>query len=560
MIKYSQLKHAGRFQQIIRALIRNGFGFFVQKIGLFNEIPGAERWRVKEKQPTKTTEERIRILLEELGPSFVKLGQIASTRNDIFPKQLIQELEKLQDHVSEFSLEEAEKVFASEMGEPLASYFEEFGESPLASASIGQVYKARTHDGKEVAVKIQRPGIQRTIEIDLEILHELVSLAERHITGLRRYHLPTLVKEFSKMIRRELDYTIEGQNTDRIHQQTAEDPSIYIPRVDWNSTTQRVLTMEMIYGENINQLDLDEISPLRRRKMSQVIASTLCRQIFIDGFYHADPHPGNIFLMKEDVIAFIDFGMVGRLNGDLRANLAKLVMGIMKKDADIMYHAISKIGNMPPEIDRANFKKEIEEFQDLYFSTSLHQIKFGKLINDLLGLIGEYEIEIPHDITLVAKSLVTAESLISHLDPEVSIIDVVEPLGPEILQQQYSAKRIKRGLQSYAVEYMDIFSDFPASVKKLTAVMERGNLHHEVHIPEIQKLSQRMTQTGSQLSLSILLLAVSFILGALILGITLGDPDPSGLLRLPVLELGFVIFFFLFAWAMFSILWKRKKG
>ncbi|SDO19174.1 ABC1 kinase family protein [Alkalicoccus daliensis] len=559
MIKYSQLKHAGRFQQIIRALIRNGFGFFVQKIGLFNEIPGLQRMRVKEKQPHKSTEERIRILLEELGPSFVKLGQIASTRNDIFPPALIQELEKLQDHVTEFPLDEAQKVFETEMGEPLSTYFASFREQPLASASIGQVYRAETHDGNAVAVKIQRPGIQRKIEIDLDILHELAGLAERHIHGLQRYHLPTLVKEFSKMIRRELDYTIEGRNTEKIYQQTAEDPNVYIPAIDWRSTTQRVLTMELIAGKNINQLDLSSISSERRRHISEIIANTLCRQIFIDGFYHADPHPGNIFIMKDDAVAFLDFGMVGRLNSDLRASLAKLVMGILRKNTDEIMYAVGKIGNMPPGINRPALKKEIEEFQDLYFSTALQEIQFGKVINDLLSLIGDFDIEIPHDITLVAKSLVTAESLISTLDPDISIIEVVEPLGPEILRQHYSVKRMKRNLHSYALEYMDIIGDLPDTIKKMTATMEKGKLHHDVEIPEMQLLGIRVSQAANQLSLSILLLAVSFILGALILGITLGAPDPSGLLQLPVLEIGFILFFLLFAWAMISILWKRKK-
>ncbi|WP_280769559.1 ABC1 kinase family protein [Salipaludibacillus daqingensis] len=560
MLKHTRLRHANRFRQIINALIRNGFGLFVQKIGLMDEVPGPRKWwKVKDKKRIKSTEERIRILLEELGPTFVKLGQIASTRNDIFPQALIEELEKLQDHVTPFSYEEVENVFEVEMEEPILSFFADFDEEPLASASIGQVHKAKTKDGRDVAVKVQRPEIQRKIEADLDILHELASLVERHIDGAERYRLKKLVKEFTKMIRRELDYTIEGRNADRVRKQTADNKHIYIPEVDWTCTTRKVMTMELIDGKNINQVDTSKMSKERREHISETVAHSICRQIFIDGFYHADPHPGNVYIMENDVIAFLDFGMVGRLTTELRGNLAWFVIGILRQNTDDIVKAIQKIGNIPMDLDLQGLKKDVDEFQDLYFSVPLHEIQFGEVVNDLLALIGAYRIEVPHDVTLVAKSLVTIESVISDLDPDLSIIEVVEPLGDELMREFVSPKQIQRRLKAQASEYMDILSDLPDTIKRTMTLIDRGRIRHDVHIPEAELMSSRVSRIGNQLTLSILLLAVSLVLGSLILGITLGDTGNTGWFRLPVLEIGFFVFFFLFTWLTVSILRTRKK-
>ncbi|SES00936.1 ABC1 kinase family protein [Salisediminibacterium halotolerans] len=559
MIKTTRLRHANRFRQIIHALVRNGFGFFVQKIGLMEEVKGPRKWWSKENKHVRTSEERIRHLLEELGPTFVKLGQIASTRNDVFPPRLIAELEKLQDHVSPFSYEEVEDVFYAEMEQSIDEYFASFDKEALASASIGQVHKAVTHDGREVAVKVQRPGIERTIEVDLDILYDLAHLAERQIDGASRYRLTKLVKEFTKMIRRELDYTIEGRNTDRIRQQTADNPNVYIPEIDWTCTTKKVLTMELIDGKNINQIDTSTMTKDRTEHIAETIAQTLTRQIFVDGFYHADPHPGNVFILEDDSIAFLDFGMIGRLTPELRNHLATFVMGIVKQDTDDIVKAVSRIGKVPMDIDRESMRKDIDEFQDLYFSVPLHEIEFGRVVNDLLGLVGSYNIEIPQDVTLVAKSLVTAESLISDLDPDISIIEVVKPLGNELKREHFSAQYLKRKIKTYSMEYVDIFSELPDTLKKAANVIDRGRLRHDVRMPEAEMISNRFARIGNQLTLSILLLAISLILGALILGITLGDPEAAGWLRLPVLEGAFVLFALLFGWLMISVLRTRKK-
>ncbi|WP_416147262.1 ABC1 kinase family protein [Salipaludibacillus sp. HK11] len=560
MIKRTRLRHANRFRQIINALIRNGFGFFVQKIGLMNEVPGLRKWWVRDKERIKSTEERIRILLEELGPTFVKLGQIASTRNDVFPQLLIDELEKLQDHVTPFSYEEVENVFETEMGETISTYFAEFDETPLAAASIGQVHKAKTKDGRDVAVKVQRPGIHQKIEADLDILHEIAGLADRHIDGVARYRLPKIVKEFSKLVRRELDYTIEGRNADRVRKQTADNPSIYIPEVDWSCTSRKVMTMELIDGKNVNQIDTTSMSKKRRQYISETIAHTICRQIFIDGFYHADPHPGNVYVMDDDVIGLLDFGMVGRLSPELRENLASFVIGILRQNTDDIVKAVGKIGKVPIDLEVQDLKKDVDEFQDLYLSVPLQEIQFGEVVNDLLGLIGSYDIEVPHDVTLVAKALVTIESVVSDLDPELSIIEVVEPLGDELMHEFISMSQIKRRIKGQAIEYFDIFREMPDTIKKSMTLIERGRLRHDMRMPDIDLMSSRFARIGNQLTLSILLLAVSLVLGSLILGITLGDLDnAAGWFRLPVLEVGFLVFFFLFAWLTISILRTRKK-
>lgn len=559
MLKSTRLRHANRFRQIINALIRNGFGLFVQKIGLMDEVPGPRKWWTIQDQRVKSREERIRILLEELGPTFVKLGQIASTRNDIFPQPLIKELEKLQDHVTPFSYEEVEVVFEAEMGETVTDFFAEFDKEPLASASIGQVHKAKMKDGSDVAVKVQRPGIQRVIEADLDILHELAALADRHIDGAEHYRLPTLVKEFTKMIRRELDYTIEGRNADRIRKQTESSRNLYIPEVDWTCTTRKIMTMELIEGKNVSQMDTAELSKKRRKLIAETIAHSICRQIFIDGFYHADPHPGNVYVMKEDVVALLDFGMVGRLTPELRGSLASLVIGILRQNTDDIVKSLSKLGDGPIDLDVQGLKKDVDEFLHLYLNVPLHEIQFGEVINDLLALIGTYDIDVPHDVTLVAKSLVTVEAVVSELDQDLSIIEVVEPLGDELIREFMNPDYIFRRMRTYAMEYVDILRELPDTLKKSMTLIERGRLRHDINIPDAERLSLRIARIGNQLTLSILLLAVALVLGALILGITIGGTETTGWMALPILELGFIVFIVLFMWLMLSILRTRKR-
>lgn len=342
-----RIRHMSRYRDIAIALIRHGFGIVVEEIGFaqFLSLPRKMFFDAKEKDG-KTTGERIRLVLQELGPTFVKLGQIASTRPDLLPEEIIHELEKLQDQVSPFSFEEVRNIVQKELGADLNQIFRQFADVPLAAASIGQVHQAILHSGEKVAVKVQRPNIANVIETDLEILQDLAILAERRLEWAARYQIRDMVDEFSRSLRAELDYTIEARNAEKISNQFKNDPNIYIPKVFWEYSTKKVLTMEYVEGVKFNELERLKQNGYNLKNLADRLTKAIFRQIFIEGFFHGDPHPGNVLVLPGEAIAFIDFGMVGRLNPEMKYHFSSLVIALMRQSTDGVIKSICQMGLM----------------------------------------------------------------------------------------------------------------------------------------------------------------------------------------------------------------------
>ncbi|MDQ0415638.1 ubiquinone biosynthesis protein [Mesobacillus stamsii] len=506
---------------------------------------------------SKTLGERIRLFLEELGPTFVKIGQIASTRPDLIPADIIHELEKLQDRVPPFSFQEVKTIIEQELGVAIDSVFEEFHESPLAAASIGQVHFAVLNSGERVAVKIQRPNIKKIIETDLEILQELALLAELRLKWAAQYQLRDMVEEFSMSLRAELNYTIEGRNAEKIDKQFENDPKIRIPKVYWKYSTPKVLTMEYIEGKKLNEIQKNEDEEYNHKILAERLVHAIFHQILIEGFFHGDPHPGNIIALPGEVIVFMDFGMVGRLTTELKSHFASLVISMMRQNTDGVIKAITRMGLVPDDVNMQRLRSDVDQLKEKYYDVPLSQVSLGEAVNDLFSIAYQHHIQIPADLILLGKTLLTIEGTVEQLDPELSIIKMAEPFGRQLLKERYHPRKVAGKVLNHMFEYAEILTELPKSIQQYTTVLKKGKMRMEITIPELDLFLTKLDRISNRLSFSIVLLAFSIIMVGLIIGSALSRQSLL-LWNIPAIEIGFGVALLMFLWLLYSIFKSGK--
>lgn len=548
-----RIRHISRYRDIAITLIRNGFGMVVEETGIaqFLSLPQRLFFEKKEKA-SKSVGERIRIVLEELGPTFVKLGQIASTRPDLIPEEIIRELEKLQDHVPPFSFQEVREIVQSELGEEIENIFLHFEDVPLAAASIGQVHRATLRTGEQVAVKIQRPNITTVIETDLEILQDLATLAEQRSELAAKYQIRDMMDEFSKSLREELDYTNEARNAEKIANQFKDDSTIYVPKVFWEYTTKKVLTMEYVEGVKFNEIDQLKKNGYNLKNLAERLAKGIFQQVFIGGFFHGDPHPGNVLVLPGEIIAFLDFGMAGRLTPDMRYHFSSLIISLMRQSTDGVIHSISAMGLIPDDVNMKQLRADVERMREKYYDVPLSQIRLGEAVNDLFRLAFQHSIRIPADLSLLGKTLLTVEGVVENLDPEFSILDIAEPFGRRLLKERYHPKNVAETVWKQVSDYGELILDFPKHMKEFTSLVKRGRLRMEVGIPELDLFLKKLDQISNRLSFSIVLLSFSIIMVGIIIGSSM-NRQSTLLWKFPAIEMGFVVATLMFFWLLYSI-------
>ncbi|MBE3549731.1 MAG: AarF/ABC1/UbiB kinase family protein [Brockia lithotrophica] len=391
---------------------------------------------------------RLRELLVALGPAFVKFGQVLSTRIDIFPRAMIQALAELQDEVPPFSYAEVRRTVEVEFGAPPEAIFAEFDPVPVASASLGQVHRARLADGREVAVKIRRPHIEEAVERDLAVIRFLAAWAERLFPAAREIALGEKVEEFGESLRRELDYVREGNHADLLRAVLPSGAGVKVPAVIWERTTERVLTLEYVHGEKLKDvLARPSQSPEERafrRTIAVRLVRTIVRQMFRDGVFHADPHPGNIFVHPDGTLTLIDFGMVGRLPERLRDGMSLLVVGLMQKDTDTIVRAVQGMRLLPPAADLAAYRADVDRLREKYYHRPFHTISIPEVLDDLLGLALRHDVEVPRELTLMGRALGLLEGIAVRLDPDLRLVDLAEPIGIELLLHRLSPADVLR--------------------------------------------------------------------------------------------------------------------
>ncbi|MFZ0134919.1 MAG: AarF/ABC1/UbiB kinase family protein, partial [Desulfobacterales bacterium] len=430
-------RNVNRYRQILAVLLKYGFGDLVDLLKIDRYV-AAGLQLISRRQPIKveklTRPQGLRMALEELGPTYIKLGQILSTRPDLIPVDFLQELSKLQDKVPPFPASAARRIIEAELGVKLDDLFVRFDDTPLASASIGQVHRARLKNGREVALKVQRPGIQRVIEVDLEIMLHLATLMEHHIEELAFHRPIKIVEEFARTLEKELDYLLEAANMERAALNFSGDATTCIPAVFRELSTARILATALIRGIKVSDIERLDAAGLDRALITSRGADILLRMIFEHGFFQADPHPGNIFVLPGNVICLIDFGMVGSVDRLTRETFGDLLDGIVKKDTAKVAQVLLQLTDWEDEPDSRAFEIDITDFMAYHLFRPLQEVRVGKLIQHLLELAARHRLLIPPNIFLMMKSLTTVEGVARMLDPEFDIFGRAAPFIHTILQ------------------------------------------------------------------------------------------------------------------------------
>ena len=535
-----------RYRQIITVFTKHGFGLLMDQLGIFNYLKLKKRISntdIESDSSKLSAGERLRLSLEELGPAFVKLGQILSTRPDILPSDVLEELKKLQDSVPPFSFSEVRAVIEDEFEDTLENIYKEFDEIPVAAASISQVHRARLNSGKQVAVKVQRPEIERVIELDLNILKDLAGFIDHHTQYGKLYDCSGMVLEFENIIKSELDFTKEAENAEAFKQNFIKDENIAVPNVKWIYTSKRVLTMEYIEGIRVDNYSALDLAGIDRKILAKRLATSICNQILRDGFFHADPHPGNIQVLSDGTIVFLDLGMVGTLNEARKRMISNFFIGVASRDSRLVVKSITDLETMPNRSNIKKFEKDVDRIIEKYLTMPWNEIKLEDLLYEIFNIAFLNHIKIPREFALLAKTLGTLQGLLEKLAPDLNALVVAKPIAKKLLHQSFSAEKVSNDVKKSLWSYRDLLKEFPSAVLNFLSKMEEEDFAVQLEIKEMGSIQRRFERTFNRMSFSVVLLAVSIIIAGIIIGSSLsaGAGSEMYLLNVTVLKAGLVI-------------------
>jgi len=548
-------RHLHRYREIAQVLIRHGFGELLDQMELLPVLALPRRLLRRDEREMLGAPQRLRLALEELGPTFVKFGQILSTRPDLLPPAYIAELSKLQDTVPPAPWEVIKPRIEEELGGPLDTLFATFDPDPMAAASLAQVHAATLTSGDQVVVKVQRPGIRRTIDVDLEILYDLARLAQERTPLGRLYDLVEIAEDFATTLRNELDYRREGRNADRFRQNFADEPYIYIPRVYWDYTTGRVLTLERISGIKIDDIVALDEAGYDRHQIALNAARIIIKEVLIDGFFHADPHPGNFVVMPGHVIGAMDFGMVGHLSPHLKEDLVQLYIASVRLDSEGIIDQLIRMGAAQGRVDRERLRRDLERLLTKYQGVPLKEIRAKEVVEEIMPIAYRHHLRLPSDLWLLGKTLAMMEGIGLKLDPDFDVFAISEPYVRRFLWQMYSPTLLGRKLLTGVSDWSDFLLDLPKQVPRLLDQMERGDIQINVDIPRADSILSRLDRIANRLAIS--LLVAAFIMALALLIPTLNLVQPWQLTTWLVVS-GFVVAVLLGLWLLFSI-WRSGR-
>ena len=549
-----EVRDINRFNQILLVLFEEGFDLLLSKINLRQYLPIAKRFKPKKDSELKH-EVRLRKTLERLGPTFIKFGQLLSVRPDLVPREYSKELEKLQDSVPEFHFSEARGIVEKEFGKSIEKLFLHFEKKPIASASISQVHKAILKNGDKVAVKVQRPNVKHMMETDIEIMFYFANLLERHVEKLRMFKPVKIVNEFKEWTDKELDFKLEARNAKRFGQNFRGSKTVHIPKVYDELTSEKVLTLEFIEG-----VELHNIKEIKRRKLdfNQIIKNgfdAIMTQVFVHGIFHADPHPGNMIIMRNNIVAFVDFGIVGYFDEKLKNSCIDLLYGIVEQDEELIMETLVSMGMESDNIDYEQLKSDIGFIIQPLQHASIKEIKISRVLEEILDIALRHKLRVPASFVLFGKTIITLEGVAIEYDPNFKLVETTKPFIEHLIAKRTNPLYIWKNFVHNMHKYRKFAEEFPEKAERALDRIQKGTIKVDIEDTDIKKLALEIDRSSNRVAYG-LLIAALLITSAILIQI------PKGPL---VLGIPFLSFFsFLFASALvfvlfFSIIRERLR-
>ena len=545
-------------QDIATVLIRYGFGSFVQVLGLEQILARLGRrlhWQHAEEYANLDTPYRLRHMLEELGPTFIKMGQILATRVDLFPPAYIAEFEKLLDQVPPLPFDQLRPQLEEDLGANIDEIFLEVDTQAVAAASLAQVHKAVLKNGDHVVLKIRRPGIRRVIEADLHLLERLVDVIESEAPQLRRYHPRQIVRQFSQSLRRELDFAAESRNAERVAANLAGDSNIMIPRIYWEFTGERLNVQEYVEGVQGRDLIAVKKAGLNRRLLAERGVKAVMQMIMVDGFFHADPHPGNVFYLKNNRLAFIDFGMMGRLTEERREQLVSFLYGMINHNAATVVEILEDWSDIVKTNTQSTLVVEIDSFVEHYSSLALKELSLPMMIQDLMVILRDHNLSLPPDLALLIKTYITMDGFGRYLVPDFNTLNFSAPIIKKLMSDRYQPEAIaKRGWRNLII-LADLLSGFPKQLHQLLRASRKGTIQVNITVTGLDRQINKINGAITRLTMGIVTAAL--IIGTSIIMTVKSGPEIMGM---PFFGfIGFVSASVVGIWLLISI-WKGHKN
>jgi len=508
------IRSTKRLAEIIRVLSRFGFQQVVMDTGLHRVLDSVKEDWTSDIAPSTANQPRavrFRMVLEALGPTFIKIGQILSTRPDLIPAEWAEELKKLQDRCSNVPFSAIYEVLEKEFPTSLDTLFSSIEETPLAAASLAQVHRARLVDGSEVVIKVLRPGSRKMVEEDMTLLESIAQLVEQYFSDLG-YSPTSVAKEFSRELLKELNMVNEGQATDRLRRYFEHDTTVYFPRVYWQATTRNILTLEEIKGRLLSTLHPDDLSREERRAIVARGTDAVFAQCLQYGFFHADPHPGNIILQENSSICFIDCGLTGQLDRQTTEHLIDLVAGVIQGNIDKLCRVVIELTDVDPVVtDRRDFRTDVKHLSSHFKSADLAHLDIATLLSEFFSMLQRYKIRCPGDLILLTKALTTIEGVAEQFDPTFDVLSHVEPRIQKIVMSRYGFFAMKDRMQKTLTSYLELFEEMPGDLQRFLGQFRHSRFTLNLEMKRIEHLAEKI-------DLSSRIMGMAMIIAALIVG------------------------------------------
>ncbi len=549
-------RHIVRYRQVFSILLKYGFAevlSFKKRLRGFRKLSVKQQKRLDVPLSSLSRWERVRLVLEELGPTFIKFGQIMSSRPDILPVELIHELEKLQSSVTPFPSDKSIEIIESSLGGKIATLFQSFSEEPIASGSIAQVHRAILHNGMSVVIKVRRPDIVRIIETDIEIMLNIVPILEKVFLRSETLNTRDIIGEFGRILHTELDFTNEALHIEQIRENFREDDDIYVPKIVQHYSTECILTIEYIDGVSVSDTEAVIAKGYDRKKLAATCVSLMAKQIFVHGFFHADPHPGNIFILPGHRICFLDFGMIGVLLPRQKAHLGDMIIGLVNQNIRKTTKSLLRISWSKDTHNVDSLEYDVFRLLERYSHVSLKHIDMGKLLSETINLILSYGLRIPPNIFVLSKALVTIEGVARKLYPEFNTIDHIEPFARKIIMDRADPATLGKEFLFSSLEFLEILKDSPDDIQEILSWLKQGKVQIDFDLKGIERILKKGDQLSNRLAYAIVY--ASLVIGS---ALVMGSRIPPLWNEIPIIGiLGFSTATIVGIWLLFTIIFNK---